>query len=65
MEDVLRQRRKRGIRVAILVLISIGALLGVYFLRDIFTPLVLGFLLAYVLDEEYGVASVDLRLARG
>ncbi|MCA8962601.1 MAG: hypothetical protein KDC38_18880, partial [Planctomycetes bacterium] len=42
--------RKRSVRLTLLLLIVLAALAGVIALRDIFTPLLLGFLIAYVLD---------------
>ncbi|MFN0058259.1 MAG: AI-2E family transporter [Planctomycetota bacterium] len=42
--------RKRGVRLGLLLLVSVAALTGIYWLSDIFAPLLLGFLIAYVLD---------------
>ncbi len=50
MEGVVRQRGKRGLRLGLLLLVVLAALAGVYLLSDIFAPLILGFLIAYVLD---------------
>lgn len=42
--------RKRGVRLALLFLIILGTFALVYYLQAIFAPLILGFLIAYVLD---------------
>ncbi|MEM7261626.1 MAG: AI-2E family transporter, partial [Planctomycetota bacterium] len=42
--------RKRSLRLALLALIVLASFAGIFVLRDIFTPLILGFLIAYVLD---------------
>ncbi len=44
------QLRQRSVRLAFLALVVLVCFLGVYFLSDIFAPLILGFLIAYVLD---------------
>ena len=63
MEDVLRQRQKRGFRLGLLILVVLAALLGIYLLRDIFTPLIAGFLIAYILDPLADVLE-RLKLSR-
>lgn len=42
--------RKRGVRLALLFTIVLAAFGFVYVLQDIFAPLILGFLIAYILD---------------
>ena len=42
--------RKRGYRLALLGAVVLACFAAVYLLRDIFAPLILGFLIAYVLD---------------
>lgn len=42
--------QKRGVRLAFLVLIVLGSLVGIYLLRGIFAPLILAFFIAYILD---------------
>ncbi|MFQ5654559.1 MAG: AI-2E family transporter [Planctomycetota bacterium] len=47
MESFLR---KRSVRVGLLLLLVIASFVAVYLLRDIFAPLILAFIVAYVLD---------------
>lgn len=42
--------QKRGVRLALLILIILGSALGIYLLRAIFAPLLLAFFIAYILD---------------
>lgn len=42
--------RKRSVRFALLIGVVLISLWGIYLLRDVFAPLILAFLLAYVLD---------------
>ncbi|MEE8142778.1 MAG: AI-2E family transporter, partial [Planctomycetota bacterium] len=47
MEPILE---RRSVRLTLLIVIALAFLVFVYLLRDIFAPLVTGFLLAYMLD---------------
>lgn len=55
--------RKRGVRLALLLVIVIAAFAFAYLLQDVFAPLILGFLLAYVLDP-FADRLEDLRFSR-
>jgi predicted PurR-regulated permease PerM len=47
MEEIFK---RRSVRLTLLLLIALVSFAGIYLLRVIFAPLILGFLLAYVLD---------------
>ncbi|MGE3166521.1 MAG: AI-2E family transporter [Planctomycetota bacterium] len=55
--------RKRGVRLTLLFAVVVAAFAFAYLLQDIFAPLILGFLIAYVLDP-FADRLEDLRLSR-